>query len=60
MAEFLKGLEEGEESIFSLETEKNMPGASYERREAAARAKKIPEIKFSWRLVESRLDRSSL
>src|SRR5258707_12091597 len=37
MAEFSKWLEAGEESIFSLETEKNLPGASYELPEAAAR-----------------------
>jgi hypothetical protein len=40
MAEFSKWLEAGEESIFSLEREKNMPGASYELPEAAARTKK--------------------
>jgi len=38
MAEFLKWLEAGEESIFSLDTEKNLPGASCELPEAAARA----------------------
>jgi hypothetical protein len=42
MAEFSKWLEAGEESIFSLETEKNLPGASYELPEAAARTKKFP------------------
>jgi hypothetical protein len=36
MAEFSKWLEAGEESIFSLETEKNLPGASYELPEAVA------------------------
>jgi len=46
MAEFSKWLEAGEESIFSLETEKNLPGASYELPEAAARTRKFPEIKF--------------
>jgi hypothetical protein len=46
MAEFSKWLEAGEESIFSLETEKNLPGASYELREASARTKTFPEIKF--------------
>jgi len=60
MAEFSKWLEAGEESIFSLETEKTLPGASYELREAAARTKKPPEIKFSVRLVEFRSGRSSL
>jgi hypothetical protein len=44
MAELSKWLEAGEESIFSLETEKNRPGASYELPEAAARTKKFPEI----------------
>lgn len=44
MAEFSKWLEAGEESIFSLETEKNLPGASYELPEAAARTK-IPRNK---------------
>jgi hypothetical protein len=47
MAEFSKWPEAGEESIFSLETEKNLPGASYELHEAAARTKKFPEITFS-------------
>jgi len=60
MAEFSKWLEAGEESIFSLETDKNLPGASYELPEAAARTKKFPEIKFSRRLVEFRSGRSSL
>jgi hypothetical protein len=60
MAEFSKWLEAGEQSIFSLETEKNLPGASYELREAAARTKKFPEIEFSRRLVEFRSGRSSL
>lgn len=46
MAEFSKWLEAGEESIFSLETEKKPPGASYELPEAAARTKKFPEIKI--------------
>jgi len=46
MAEFSKWLEAGEESIFSLETEKNLPGVSYELPEAAARTKKFPEIKI--------------
>jgi hypothetical protein len=45
-AEFSKWLEAGEESIFSLEPEKNLPGASYELPEAAAGTKKFPEIKF--------------
>ncbi len=45
IAEFSKWLED-EESIFSLETERNLPGASYELLEAAARTKKFPEIKF--------------
>lgn len=39
MAEFSKWLEADDESIFSLETEKNLPGASYELPEAAARTK---------------------
>jgi len=60
MAEFSKWLEAGEESIFSLETEKNPLGASYELPEAAARTKKFPEIKFSRRRVEFRSGRSSL
>jgi hypothetical protein len=60
MAEFSKWLEAGEESIFSLETERNLPGASYELPEAAARTKKFPEINFSRRLVEFRSGRSSL
>jgi hypothetical protein len=47
MAEFSKWLEAGEESIFSLETEKNLPGASYELPEAGARTKRFPEIKLS-------------
>jgi hypothetical protein len=42
MAKFWKWLEPGEESIFSLETEKNLPGASYELREAVARTKDFP------------------
>jgi hypothetical protein len=42
MAEFSKWLETGEESIFSLETEKNLPGASYELRETAAGTKIFP------------------
>jgi hypothetical protein len=50
MAEFSKWLEAGEESIFSLETEKNLPGASYELPEAAARTKKFPDIKISCRI----------
>jgi hypothetical protein len=58
MVEFSKWLEAGEESIFSLETEK--PGASYELREVTARTKKSPEIKFSRRIVEFRSGRSSL
>lgn len=37
MAEFSKWLEAGEESIFSLETKKNPPRASYELPEAGAR-----------------------
>jgi hypothetical protein len=37
MAEVSKWLEAGEESFFSLETEKDLPGASYELHEAAAR-----------------------
>jgi hypothetical protein len=60
MAEFSKWLEAGEESIFSVETKKNLPGASYELPEAAARTKNFPEIKFSGRLVEFRSGRSSL
>jgi hypothetical protein len=55
-----KWLEAGEESIFSLETEKNLPGASYELPEAVARTKKFPEINFFRRLVEFRSGRSSL
>jgi hypothetical protein len=51
---------EGEESIFSLETEKNLPGTFYELPEAAVRTKNFPEIKFSRRLVEFRSGRSSL
>jgi hypothetical protein len=46
MAEFSKWLEAGEESIVSLETEKNLSGASYELPEAAARTTKFPEIKI--------------
>jgi hypothetical protein len=46
MAEFSKWLEAGEESIFSLETEKDLPGASYELPEATARTKKFPEIRI--------------
>ena len=38
-AEFSKLLGAGEESIFSLGTEKNLPGASYELPEVAARTK---------------------
>ena len=60
MAEFSKWLEAGEESIFSFETEKNLRGASYELSEAAARTKKLPEIKFSRQPVEFRSGRSSL
>ncbi len=60
MAEVSKWLEAGEERIFSLETEKNLPDASYELPEAAARTKKFPEIKFSRRLVEFRSGHSSL
>jgi hypothetical protein len=60
MTEFSKWLEAGEESIFSLETEKNLPGASCELPEAAARTKNFPETKFSGRLVELRYGRSSL
>ena len=37
MAEFSKWMEAGEESIFSLETEKNLSGEYYEVPEAAAR-----------------------
>jgi hypothetical protein len=59
VAEFSKWLEAGEESIFSPETEKNLPGASYELPEAAARTKKVPEIKFSRQLVEFLSGRSS-
>jgi hypothetical protein len=33
-------------AFYSLETEKNLPGASYELLEAAARTKKFPEIKI--------------
>jgi hypothetical protein len=33
MAEFWKWQEAGEENILSLETEKNLPGASYEQPE---------------------------
>jgi len=43
MAELSKGLETGEKSIFSLETQKSVPDASYELREAAARTKKSPQ-----------------
>jgi hypothetical protein len=50
----------GEESIFSLEAEKNLPGASYELREAAASTTNFPEMEFSRRLVEFRSGRSSL
>jgi hypothetical protein len=39
---------------------RNKERASYELREAAATAKKSPEIKFSRRLVEFRSRRSSL
>jgi hypothetical protein len=46
MAEFSKWLEAAEESIFSLETKKNLPGASYVLPEAAARTKTIPRNKF--------------
>jgi len=46
MSEFSKWLEAGEESIFSLETEKNLPGASYGLPEAAARTKRFPEIEI--------------
>jgi hypothetical protein len=60
MAEFSKWLETGEERTFSLETEKNLPGASYELPKAAARTKKLPEIKLSRRLVEFRSSRSAL
>jgi hypothetical protein len=60
IAGFSKWLEAGEESIFSLETEKNLPGASYELREASARTEEFPEIKLSRRLVEFRSGRSSL
>jgi hypothetical protein len=61
MAEFSKWLETGEERTFSLETEKNLPGASYELPKAAARTKKTPRNKkFSQRLVEFRSGRSSL
>ena len=60
MAEFSKWLEAGEESIFSLETEENLPAASYEVPEAAARTNKFPEIKISRGLVEFRSGRSSL
>ncbi|HVO61132.1 MAG TPA: hypothetical protein VMT53_09355 [Terriglobales bacterium] len=60
MAEFSKWLEAGEKSIFSLETEKNLPGASYELPEAAARTKEFPELKFFRRLVEFQSGRSSL
>jgi hypothetical protein len=60
MAELSKWLEAGEETILSLETEKNLPGASYELPEAAARTKTFPEIKFCGRLVEFRSGRSSL
>jgi hypothetical protein len=59
MAEFSKWLEPGEESMFSLETERNLPGASDELPLAAARTKKLPEIKFSRGLVEFRSGRSS-
>lgn len=43
MAEFSKWLEAGEESIFSLETEKNLSGEYYEVPEAAARTQKFSE-----------------
>jgi hypothetical protein len=42
MAEFSKWLEAGEESIVSLETEKDLPGATYELPEAARPELKIP------------------
>jgi hypothetical protein len=41
--EFSKWLEAGEESIFSLETEKNLQMHPYELPEAAVRTKKFPE-----------------
>jgi hypothetical protein len=46
MAEFSKWLEAGEESIFSVGSKKNLPGASYKLPEAAARTKKIPGNKI--------------
>jgi hypothetical protein len=46
MVEFSKWLEAGEESIFSLETEKNLPGASYELPEGAAGTKKTARNKI--------------
>jgi hypothetical protein len=42
-----------------LGNREDLPGASYELREAAARIKKL-EIKFSRRLVEFQSGRSSL
>jgi len=39
MAELSKSMEAGEESIFSWGTEKNLPGASYELPDTAARIK---------------------
>jgi hypothetical protein len=44
--EISKWLEAGEESIFSLETEKNLPGASYELPEAAARTENSQKSNF--------------
>jgi hypothetical protein len=60
MAELSKWLEAGEESIVSLETEKNLPGASYELPEPAVGTKNFRETKSSRRLVEFRSGRSSL
>jgi hypothetical protein len=47
MAEFSKWPEAGEQSIFSLETENNLPGASCELPEAGATTGKFPEIEFT-------------
>jgi hypothetical protein len=60
MAELSKSMEAGEESIFSWGTEKNLPGASYELPDTAARTKNSQKMKFSRRLVEFRSGRSSL
>ncbi len=46
MTEFLKCLEAGEQNIFSLETEKYLPGAFHELPEATARTEEFPVIKI--------------